>query len=94
MQTLATLASFASGLVVMGYPMSAAAMLATSLAIDAALAPVTATIAARRGRSAALWTAMGFLFGAWALAVALLMKPRKDPEPAAPEPTPPPSEAA
>ncbi|MBF6569542.1 MAG: hypothetical protein IVW54_11790 [Candidatus Binataceae bacterium] len=48
-------------------------LIATSLIVDASLAPLTVLIAVRRGRSGALWAAIGFIFGAWALLAALLL---------------------
>ncbi len=54
-------------------------LLATSLAVDASLAPLTAIVANRRGRATRLWAIIGFLFGLWAFIVVLLIgkpKPR------------------
>jgi hypothetical protein len=73
MEHLATVASVASGFFLMRYKMSAADTLATALAIDTTLAPLTALIASRRRRRAALWAAIGLVFGMWALAAVLLM---------------------
>jgi hypothetical protein len=78
MQTLATVIGFASGFALMGYRESAANLLATSLAIDASLAPLTAVAASRRGRQAIVWAILGFAFGVWALAAVLLI-PRRNP---------------
>ncbi len=95
METLATVLAWSSGFALMGYHASAVNLLATSLAIDASLAPLTATIASRRGRPAWIWALLGFVFGTWALAAILLVK-RADPESNRPpsQPFPPPSDAA
>ncbi len=88
MEQLAIVASIASGFFLMRYKMSAADTLATALAIDTALAPLTAVIASRRRRRATLWAAIGLVFGMWALAVVLLMpsaRARQRP-PARPQP--------
>jgi hypothetical protein len=76
MHTLATILGLASGFALIGYHEPAAEMIATSLAIDATLAPLTAVVASRRGRSAGLWAAAGFALGGWALAYVLIFKPR------------------
>jgi len=74
MVLLAHIVSLASGFALMGYrERSAADLFATSLAINAALAPLTALIAYRRGRSPARWAALGLCFGAWALVMELLL---------------------
>lgn len=75
MQTLATILGLASGFTLMGYHEQPAGMIATSLVIDASLAPLTAVIATRRGRSAVLWSVLGFALGVWALAFVLLVRP-------------------
>ncbi|MGH8012799.1 MAG: hypothetical protein ACREQ4_09900 [Candidatus Binataceae bacterium] len=76
MTLLANIIGYASGFALMRYPEGTLALLATSLMVDAALAPLTAIIASRRGRRWILWLVLGFLFGMWALAVVLLFKPR------------------
>jgi hypothetical protein len=73
MTTVAAIMSYASGFALMRYRGSPADLIGTSLLIDAALAPLSALIAARRGRSVALWSVLGFLFGAWALFLALMV---------------------
>jgi dienelactone hydrolase len=74
MAILAHLVSLASGFALMGYgERPAADLLATSLAINVALAPLTALIAYRRGRSVARWAVLGFCFGGWALVAELLL---------------------
>ncbi len=73
MTTVAAIVGYASGFALMRFRASPADVIGTSLAIDAALAPLTALIAARRGRSVVLWGALGFLFGVWALFWALLV---------------------
>ena len=95
MRTVAAIVGYASGFALMRYRGSPADLIATALVIDAALAPLTAMVAARRGRSAIWWGAFGFLFGVWALFSALLVLPAK---PASNDPStrgfPPPSNAA
>jgi hypothetical protein len=76
MWTIASILNVTSGFALMRYRGSPAEIIATSLVIDAALAPLTATIAARRGRSALIWALLGFMLGMWALAAALLIRPR------------------
>lgn len=90
METLAAVLSLTSGFVLMRYRGGPAEVIATSLLIDVALAPLTATIAARRGRSAWLWAVLGLGLGMWALAAALLMRPLRTggaPRSSAPPPT-------
>lgn len=95
MQTLATVIGFASGFALMGYHESPANLLATSLVIDASLAPLTVAIAIRRGRPPLLWGVLGFAFGLWALAAILLVKPAGSDSPRPPsDPLPPASHAA
>jgi len=72
MQTLATIMAFASGFALTGYDGSAANLLATSIVINLALAPLTSVAASRRGRSALIWGIIGLAFGMWALAGALI----------------------
>ncbi len=62
MTTFATIVSYASGFALMRLRATPAEVLGTSLAIDAALAPLTA-----------LWGTLGFVFGAWALFWALVV---------------------
>ncbi|MBF6559651.1 MAG: hypothetical protein IVW56_05100 [Candidatus Binataceae bacterium] len=76
METVAIIVGWASGFALTHFHGPAAGLLATSLAIDAALAPLTAVIAARRGRSPLIWALAGFPFGMWALAAALIIRPR------------------
>lgn len=76
MWTIATILNVTSGFALMRYRGGPAEIIATSLVIDAALAPLTATIAARRSRSPLVWTMLGLALGMWALAAALLMRPR------------------
>jgi hypothetical protein len=73
MTTLANVLSLASGFALMGYRDAPANLIATSIIIDVALAPLTAVIASRRGRSAIRWTIAGLVLGAWALAAVLIM---------------------
>ena len=60
MWTIATILNVTSGFALMRYRGGAAEIIATSLIIDAALAPLTATIASRRGRSLVIWSLLGF----------------------------------
>lgn len=76
MKYAAAALAWMSGFALMRFHRDAATMIATSLAVDAALAPITAIAATRRGRSGSLWTALGFAFGAWALAFVLIFRPR------------------
>jgi type IV secretory pathway TrbD component len=90
METLATVVSMASGFALMRHRGTPVEILATSLLVDAALAPLTATIAARRGRSVLLWVPLGFALGMWALGAALLLPPARGsagPRPTAPPPS-------
>ena len=86
MWTIATILNVTSGFALMRYRGGPAEIIATSLIIDAALAPLTAAIASRRGRSALVWALLGFALGMWALAATLLLPPRAQPA-AAPPPT-------
>jgi hypothetical protein len=76
MSTIATILGFTSGFALLGYHETTARLIATSLAVDASLAPLTTVIAARRGRSLTFWAVTGFAFGMWALACVLLMRRR------------------
>jgi hypothetical protein len=76
MWTIATILNVTSGFALMRYHGGPAEIIATSLIIDASLAPLTATIAWRRGRSALVWSLLGFALGMWALAATLLLSPR------------------
>jgi hypothetical protein len=85
MTTLANVLSLTSGFALMGYRESAANLIATSIIIDLALAPLTAVIASRRGRSAIRWTIAGLALGAWALAAVMII-PSSRPAPTPPRP--------
>ena len=87
MQLLATILGIASGFMVMGYHERAAEIIATSLVVDASLAPLTAVIATRRGWSPALWSVLGFGFGVWALALVLLLRSHRSERGEGPFPT-------
>jgi hypothetical protein len=76
MQMVATILGIASGFALIGYHEGPDRMIATSLAVDVSLAPLTAVIASRRGRSALLWVILGFALGIWALAYVLLLTAR------------------
>ena len=95
MTTLAILLSLTSGFALMGYREPPANLIATSIVIDWSLAPLTAIIASRRGRSSVRWVIAGLVFGAWALAAVLIL-PESHPTPPRPQaPTlPPTSDAA
>ena len=80
MSTIAAILGVTSGFALLGYHETTARLIATSLAVDASLAPLTAIIAARRGRSPAFWAVAGFTFGMWALACVLLVRRRNDPD--------------
>jgi hypothetical protein len=73
--TLATIVAYASGYGLMHHHDPPAELLATSIAIDLTLAPLTILIAARNGRPLAVWSVLGILFGGWALFAALLIQP-------------------
>jgi hypothetical protein len=77
MTAIATIVSLTSGFALIGYHEPPATLLGTALAVDASLAPLTAVIAARRGRSPLLWAVVGFTFGVWSLAYVLLFRPRQ-----------------
>jgi|HubBroStandDraft_6_1064221.scaffolds.fasta_scaffold328009_2 hypothetical protein len=74
MQLLATILGAASGFLIMGYHDQAPEIIATSLVVDASLAPLTGVIAAHRGWSPARWSIIGFPFGVWALGLVLLLR--------------------
>jgi hypothetical protein len=95
MLIIATILAYASGFALMRLHKAPIDLLATSLIVDAALAPLTAVIAARRGRSPTRWTLLGFALGMWALAWVLIVAPEAN-EPARPEnpSVPPTSDAA
>jgi len=96
MNTLAIILSLTSGFALMGNRLAPESVVATSIVVDLALAPLIAVIAARRGRRASFWAAAGVAFGMWTLAAVLLL-PTISPEHAArPEPPayPPTSHAA
>ncbi len=93
MTIIASLLSIASGFALMGYSEPPANLIATSIIIDLALAPLTAIIAARRGRSTIRWTVAGLALGAWALAAVMIIPPPAPPRPDAPQ-YPPTSDAA
>lgn len=80
MNTIATILAFTSGFALLGYHESTARLIATSLAVDATLAPLTAIIAARHSRSVVFWGVAGFAFGMWALAAVLLISGRSLPD--------------
>lgn len=75
LETWATALALASGFALMGYREPPKELLATSIAINIALAPLTAVVAGRRGRSAAVWSVIGLCFGMWALAASLIFLP-------------------
>lgn len=91
MQLLATILGAASGFLIMGYHDQALEIIATSLVVDASLAPLTGVIAAHRGWSPARWSIIGFPFGVWALGLVLLLRATRRERSAPPFP---PSDAA
>jgi type IV secretory pathway TrbD component len=95
-EIIAKIVGLASGFALMRIHKAPIDMIATSLMVDAALAPLTGVIAARRGRSAMRWVPVGFALGMWALAYVLIVVPRQPVEPAQPESParPPTSDAA
>lgn len=96
MNTLAMVLGFTSGFALMGYHQPPLNLIATSLAIDATLAPLTAIIASRHGRMGTPWAIFGFAFGVWALGVVLIVTRRTEPPypPSTPRRSTPPSDAA
>lgn len=76
--TAATLAAWASGFALMGYAGPPANVLATSIAINLSLAPLTAVVASRRNRSALRWSVAGLVLGMWALAAILVLAPHRE----------------
>ncbi|HUO05384.1 MAG TPA: hypothetical protein VMU16_09320 [Candidatus Binataceae bacterium] len=77
MEIIAKLVSLASGFALAGHHLPPATTIMTSLAIDVALAPLTAAVAVRRGRSVIGWTVGGLMFGAWALGVVIILRPNR-----------------
>jgi hypothetical protein len=77
MSALAVIVGITSGFALIGHREAPAILLGTALAVDASLAPLTAVIAARRGRSPLRWAVVGFAFGAWSLAYVLIFRPRQ-----------------
>ena len=73
MRTAATILSVMSGFWLMGYRLPPATILATSIVVNLALAPLIAVIASRRGRSTLGWTITGLLLGMWGLAAVLVL---------------------
>jgi predicted cobalt transporter CbtA len=96
MGIIATIVSYASGFALMRSHKPPIDLLATSLIVDAALAPLTAIIAARQGRSPLRWSMVGFILGMWALAYVLIVAPHQPGDPARPQnpSAPPTSDAA
>jgi|ERR1700722_479118 hypothetical protein len=93
-KTIATIVAYASGFALMRYHETAANLLATSLAVDASLAPLTTIVAIRRGRAAMRWAIIGFPFGLWAFITVLLIGTPKPASPDQPGEFPPTSDAA
>jgi hypothetical protein len=96
MTIVASLLSIASGFALMGYHEPPANMIATSIIINLALTPLTAIVAARRGRSAIRWIVAGLALGAWALAAVMIIPPSRPAAPPRPDAPnyPPTSDAA
>ena len=95
MTILASLLSITSGFALMRYGGSPANVVATSIIVDLSLCPLTAIVAARRGRSTTRWLIAGVALGAWALAAVMLLPANRPPatRPHAPQ-FPPTSDAA
>ncbi len=95
MTIIANLLSITSGFALMRYQGPPANLIATSIIVDLALAPLTAIVASRRGRSTIRWTVAGLTLGAWALAAVMIIPPSR-PAPPRPETPqyPPTSDAA
>jgi riboflavin transporter FmnP len=95
MTILANLLSITSGFALTGYAGPMANLIATSIIVDLALAPLTAIVAARRGRSTTRWAIAGVALGAWALAAVMILPAYRPPSarPSAPQ-FPPTSDAA
>ncbi len=88
-QTWATALGWASGFGLMGYQESPLNLIVTSAIINLTLAPLTAIVARRRGRSGTVWAVIGLCFGVWALAAALvLIAPPKSRPPGPVPPSP------
>ena len=85
MKIIAAIVGLASGFALMRLHKPPVDMIATSLIVDAALAPLTAVIAARRGRSAMRWVIAGFALGMWALVYVLIVAPQQSAAPPHPE---------
>lgn len=94
MSIIASLLSLASGFALMGYRMTPANLIATSVVIDLSLMPLTAIIASRRGRSTTRWAIGGLVLGAWALAAVMILPASHPAPPRPPAPIPPTSDAA
>ena len=73
MHTLAIILSLTSGFALMGNRLAPETIVATSIVVNLALAPLTAVIAARRGRRASVWALAGLAFGMWTLAAVLML---------------------
>jgi hypothetical protein len=93
MTLLANILSLTSGFALMGYRLPTATIIGTSIIVDVALAPLTAVIANRRGRSTLRWTIAGLALGMWAVA-AVLVLPAADKSRSGPSSFPPTSDAA
>ena len=81
MNLAANILSLTSGFALMGNHLPPLTILMTSIVVDLALAPLTAVIASRRGRSAMGWTIAGLALGMWALAVVLVLPAANRPRP-------------
>lgn len=87
MHIVAVALAVGSGFFLMRPHASSEELIATSLLIDAALAPVTVMLARERGRSALRWGLFGAALGIWALAAAFLVWgwEREQPQAASPQ---------
>jgi hypothetical protein len=84
MRIFALILSITSGFALMRYALPPMTTTMTAIAVDLALAPITAIVAHRRGRSAMRWSLIGVTLGVWALAYVLLVPSRRV-EPVSPD---------
>jgi hypothetical protein len=75
MRTLAYILSITSGFFLFGFRGSDLDLVMTALVISLVLAGLTASIAAKRGRSRHAWFLIGLGGGLWAFAAVLILLP-------------------
>jgi membrane-associated phospholipid phosphatase len=78
MATLAWIVSVSSGFALFGFRGRDLDLLATALVVGLVFAFLTASVAARRGRSRHAWFLVGLAGGVWAFAAALVLLPFAD----------------